>query len=128
LLQRLRLDWRRLGIMVAWAEDADEADLRLVDWVAPSVSPAWYLRSFRCGAVPICEPQADAPLEAARATLNANDRNRLLGDAERLMRGSVVFIPLAAPVRWSLVRDLPGFNENRFARHTLTDLRNGSGQ
>jgi peptide/nickel transport system substrate-binding protein len=114
--------------MVAHAGDPEDADLALLDRVAPSVSPAWYLRSFRCGAAPICEPQADAPLEAARETLNAGERNRLLGEAERLMRDAVVFIPLAAPVRWSLVRDLPGFRENRFAHHPLSDLRNGNGQ
>lgn len=125
LLQRLRADWGRLGIMVAHADEEEDADLALVDRVAPSVSPAWYLRSFRCGAVPVCEPQADAPLEAARETLNAGERNRLFGEAERLMRDAIVFIPLAAPVRWSLVRDLPGFRENRFARHPLSDLRNG---
>ena len=128
LLQRLRTDWGRLGIMVAHADDAEDADLALIDQVAPSVSPAWYLRSFRCGVVPVCEPQADAPLEAARATLDAGERSRLFGEAERLMREAVVFMPLAAPARWSLVRDLPGFRENRFARHPLSDLRNGSGR
>lgn len=128
LIERLRADWRRLGIMVAHADDEDEADLKLIDWVAPSVSPAWYLRSFRCGAVPVCEPQAEAALEGARETLNASDRSRLLADAERAMRASVVFMPLAAPVRWSLVRDLPGFQENRFARHSLSDLRQDGGR
>ncbi|URD60660.1 ABC transporter substrate-binding protein [Sphingomonas sp. KRR8] len=128
LLQRLRADWRRLGIMVAHADDEDEADLRLIDWVAPSVSPAWYLRSFRCGAVPICVPQAEEPLNIARETLNVAERNARLAEAERMMRDNVLFMPLAAPVRWSLVRDLPGFQENRFARHSLSDLRNGSSQ
>ena len=38
-------------------------------------------------------------------------------DAENLL------IPLAAPIRWSLVSaDAPGFGENRFGRHTLVAL------
>jgi len=128
LLGRLRADWRRLGIQVVHSDDADQADLKLIDWVAPSVSPAWYLRSFRCGAVPICEPAAEPALEGARESLSAGERNQLLAAAERQMRDAVLFMPLAAPVRWSLVRDLPGFQENRFARHSLSDLRNDNGQ
>jgi peptide/nickel transport system substrate-binding protein len=34
-----------------------------------------------------------------------------------------LFIPIAAPVRWSLVSNrIEGFAGNRFARHTLTSL------
>ena len=40
------------------------------------------------------------------------------------MREAVLFIPVAAPVRWSLVsRTVTGFAENRFARHSLVGLR-----
>jgi peptide/nickel transport system substrate-binding protein len=36
----------------------------------------------------------------------------------------VVLLPLAAPIRWSLVSDrAPGFAGNRFAIHTLTSLK-----
>lgn len=128
LLGRLRSDWRRLGLQVVHSDDADQADLKLIDWVAPSVSPAWYLRSFRCDAAAICAPAAEPDLVSARASLSTAQRNQLLASAERQMRDATVFIPLAAPVRWSLVRDLPGFQENRFARHSLSDLRNDSGQ
>ena len=123
VLARLRADWGALGLDVEQAVSDRSADFRLIDWVAPSVSPAWYLRSFRCDAVPICSPEADARLEAARVTLDARERARLFYEAERLMRDEVLFIPIAAPIRWSLVRGLPGFVENRFARHGLTDLR-----
>jgi peptide/nickel transport system substrate-binding protein len=44
------------------------------------------------------------------------------------MREAVLFIPIATPVRWLLTgRDIVGFAENRFARHTLTGLRGGAG-
>lgn len=123
LLARLRADWGALGLDVEPATSERSADFRLLDQVAPSISPAWYLRSFRCDAVPVCAEEADSRLEAARVTLDAGERARLFSEAERLMRDRVLFIPLTAPVRWSLVRGLPGFVENRFARHGLTDLR-----
>jgi len=124
LLQRLRSDWGALGLAVELAGRGAPADFRLVDQVAPSTSPAWFLRSFRCDAVPVCSEQADERLDAARATLDPRQRAQLFFEAERLMRDEVLFLPLAAPLRWSLVRGLPGFVENRFARHALTDLRN----
>jgi peptide/nickel transport system substrate-binding protein len=123
LLARLRADWGALGFDVEQAETERSADFRFVDQVAPSMSPAWYLRSFRCGAVPVCSEEADTRLEAARMTLDARERARLFYEAERLMRDRVLFLPIATPVRWSLVARLPGFVENRFARHGLTDLR-----
>jgi oligopeptide transport system substrate-binding protein len=124
LLERLRADWSPLGLSVEAAERGQPADLRVVDAVAPSIAPAWFLRSFRCGAVPICSEEADALLDAARLARDARQRSALFAEAERLMREQTLFIPLAAPVRWSLVANgLPGFVENRFARHPLWNLR-----
>jgi oligopeptide transport system substrate-binding protein len=127
ILQRLRADWGPLGLRVERAESGRPADLRLVDLVAPSVSPAWFLRQFRCEVAPICSEEADALLDAARAASVAPQRSALFAEAERQIREQTLFIPVAAPVRWSLVaRGLPGFAENRFARHTLVALRGGT--
>lgn len=124
LLERLRADWQPLGLGVEMAGDGERADLLLVDRVAPSVSPAWFLRQFRCGTAPVCSEEADSLLDAARTAPVAVQRHALFGDAERIMRESVLFLPVAAPVRWSLVaRGFPGFAENRFARHSLAGLR-----
>ncbi|WP_205478798.1 ABC transporter substrate-binding protein [Sphingomonas arenae] len=129
VLQRLRTDWAPLGIAVEAAGRDAPADLRFVDLVAPSLSPAWFLRQFRCEVAPICSEETDKLLAAARTTPFAPQRNALLGEAERQMRQQVLFMPIAAPVRWSLVgRDIPGFAENRFARHPLTNLRERPGQ
>jgi peptide/nickel transport system substrate-binding protein len=44
------------------------------------------------------------------------------------MDQAVLFIPLTAPVRWSLVSSrVKGFAGNRFARHTLTELQDSPG-
>lgn len=124
ILERLRQDWGILGLEVARAERNRRADFRWVDSVAPSVSPAWFLRSLRCEAVPVCLESADRLLDAARLTGFAPQRSAFFAEAEAQMRDSVLFMPVAAPVRWSLVgRSIGGFNENRFARHPLTDLR-----
>lgn len=129
VLRRLQADWGPLGLQVERTERARGADLRLLDLVAPSVSPAWFLRQFRCEIAPICSEEADELLAAARTAPVAAQRNALFADAERLIREQTLFLPIAAPVRWSLVsRALPGFAENRFARHTLTNLRNQPGE
>ncbi len=124
LLQRLRTDWGVLGVTLEPATRGQPADLRLVDQVAPSGSPAWFLRQFRCGAAPICVPTADPLLEAARTTRDAGERASLFAQAERQMSDATLFMPLTAPVRWSLAASgISNFVENRFARHPLTSLR-----
>jgi peptide/nickel transport system substrate-binding protein len=123
LLNRLRRDWGLFGISVERAERASAADLRLIDEVAPSNSPAWFLRGFRCGAAKVCDEQADEFLEGARATLVLPQRGPLLLEASRRIDAVQLFIPVAAPIRWSLVSPrISGFAGNRFAVHTLTGL------
>ncbi len=124
VLKRLRADWAPLGIGVEAAGRGTSADFRLLDAVAPSVSPAWFLRQFRCEAAAVCLPDTDELLQSARLTQSPQQRQQFLADAERQMRESVLFIPIAAPVRWSLVGPgVTGFAGNRFARHPLTGLR-----
>jgi peptide/nickel transport system substrate-binding protein len=130
LLNRLTADWGVLGISVERARALASADLKLVDLVAPSTSPAWFLRQFRCGVAPVCDAQADKLLDAARDALIPAQRGALLAQAAGRIDQAQLFIPLTAPVRWSLVSNrVPGFAGNRYARHTLTDLdqRPGSG-
>jgi peptide/nickel transport system substrate-binding protein len=124
LLDRLARDWAPLGIRVAPAEKGVATDLRLVDAVAPSTSPAWFLRQFRCGVTPICDPKADELLDAARAAPVAAQRGALLAEAARMIDEETLYLPIAAPVRWSLVSpSVSGFATNRFARHPLTGLQ-----
>ena len=127
ILARLKADWEPLGLEVEEA-GAEPADFRVIDEVAPSTSPAWFLRRFRCDYVPVCSPEADQLLDAARLTGFPPQRSRFFADAERIMREQVLFLPIAAPIRWSLAgRDVEGFAENRFGRHTLSDLRMARG-
>ena len=123
LFNRLTADWGLLGIRLERAAKAQPTDLQLIDAVAPSASPAWFLRQFRCEVAPICVADAQPLLDAARAAPVAAQRAALLAEAARLMDEEQVFIPIAAPIRWALVSGrIEGFAGNRFARHTLTSL------
>jgi len=123
LLQRLRLDWGSLGLRVEAVGQGDGADFALVDRVAPTGSPAWFVRRFRCAEAAICLKKADALMDSARLATVAAQRQAFLSEAARLLEGEVAFIPIAAPIRWSLVGNkIPGFTENIVGRHPLVGL------
>jgi ABC-type transport system substrate-binding protein len=84
---------------------------------------AWYLRNFTCDRVRPCSPDADAALAGARETQDVGERRALLAKADRLMTDSMLFVPIASPVRWSLVSPrLTGFRRNPFGRHDPGEL------
>jgi peptide/nickel transport system substrate-binding protein len=122
LLRLLQRDWGQLGFTVERAKSG-AADFAIVDEVAPSSSAAWFVRRFRCTAVPVCDPKADELMDSARQTPVPAQRYALLAQAAALIDAGQLFIPIAAPVRWSLVSNrIQNFAGNRYARHTLTDL------
>lgn len=128
LLRALVRSWGALGFPVERAPQGAPADFRLIDEVAPSSSPAWFLRAFHCGATPVCDAEIDTILDAARQTVVPQQRSALLQQAGAAIDDEQLFIPITAPVRWSLVgRRVPGFAGNRFAVHTLTGLQQRSG-
>jgi peptide/nickel transport system substrate-binding protein len=123
LFQLLSRDWGALGFKIDRAESGADADFALIDNVAPSSSPAWFIRRFRCAVVPVCDSDADDLMDAAREIPVPAQRYALLAQAAEKIDEAQLFIPIAAPVRWSLVsRRIEGFAGNRFARHTLTGL------
>lgn len=129
LLRELARDWGALSIKVQWAERRADADFILIDEVAPSTSAAWFVRRFRCGATPICDPQADELMDAARQTPVPAQRYALLSQAAARVDDAQLFIPITAPIRWSLVSArVQGFAGNRYAAHTLTDLQQPPGR
>jgi len=123
LYDRLATDWGAIGIKLVRADKTIPTDLKLVDMVAPSASPAWFVRSFRCSLRPSCSTEADEMMDSARAETIADQRAAFIREASRLLEEEILFIPLAAPVRWSLVgQRIEGFAENIVARHPLTGL------
>lgn len=123
LFARLRRDWAAVGVETVRVPAGSAADLRLVDEVAPAGLASWYLRRFSCEASRICDPAADEMMAAARIAPDAGTRRGLLANADRILAGLGPFIPLTAPVRWSLVSPrLTGFRTNAFGRHPVGEL------
>jgi oligopeptide transport system substrate-binding protein len=123
LFRLLQRDWSQLGFTVEGVQDASDADFTLIDEVAPSTSPSWFARQFRCSGVPVCDSQADELMDGARQAPVPAQRYALIAQAAALIDRDQLFIPITAPVRWSLVSArIQNFAGNRYARHTLTGL------
>lgn len=122
LHRRLRFAWGSIGIDVRHVPLASaQADLRLIDRVAPYDSARWYLRE----ACAPCGAEAEAAIEAARIAPSANERARALALADAALDADAAFIPLSRPIRWSLVSlRLQAFQRNSRAWHPLDHLRN----
>lgn len=119
----LRRDWRAIGVEAERVAPDADADLRLIDEVAPAMMAPWYLRHFTCEASRICDAIADEALAAAREARVPAERRALLAKADSVLAELVVFVPISAPVRWSLVSPrLTGFRRNPFARHFTGEL------
>lgn len=123
LFARLRRDWAAVGVESRRVPAQAAADLRLVDEVAPAALASWYLRRFSCEASRVCDPAADEMMATARTAPDVASRRSRLAEADRLIAGLGPFIPLTAPVRWSLVAPrLTGFRPNAFGRHPIGEL------
>jgi oligopeptide transport system substrate-binding protein len=123
LFARLRADWAAIGIRAERVPETGPGDLRLIDETAPAGLASWYLRHFTCEASRLCLPAADEMMAAARIAPNAAARRGLVANADRILAAHAPYIPLAAPVRWSLVAPrLTGFRPNAFGRHPIAEL------
>jgi len=118
----LRRDWRMIGIEAERVPAGQQADLIFIDEVAPANLGSWYLRHFTCEASGVCDPAADTALQAARLATTPAERSAQFALADGILSRAAPFIPLTAPVRWSLVRRLDGFRPNPFARHPAVNL------
>jgi oligopeptide transport system substrate-binding protein len=121
LWARLARDLYAIGVRpLRVAIDATDADLRLIDTVAPYDSARWYL-SEACVA---CSTEAHDAIEAARLANTLDARARASASADRILTDDVAFIPLARPFRWSLAAlRLRQWQANARAWHPLNRLR-----
>lgn len=124
LFRELAADLAAIGIRLERVEDAGEADLTLVDRVARYGSARWFLNQFNCALdTGLCVPEADARVAEARSQIDPMVRAALFAEAEAELAASNVYIPIGAPIRWSLVRGgIEGFQENRWNVHPLLPL------
>jgi peptide/nickel transport system substrate-binding protein len=123
LFAHLRRDWRAVGVDAVAVAPQQEADLRLIDEVAPADLAPWYFRQFQCGVSAVCDDRADQLLEAARNSLDPAERQALLIEVDRLLVAAAPFLPIGQPVRWSIRSErLNAFRPNVYARHAATEL------
>lgn len=124
LFGRLAADWRRVGIETERVTTVEDADLVLIDRVAPAGSALWYLSQVACPTPLACSKEARDALLAARKAESLFERGTQLAIADRTIAGAGLYIPLTRPLRWSLVaRQLTLFRENPKAWHPLHRLR-----
>ncbi len=114
-------DLRAAGIEPVRVPPGAAADLRLIDAVAPYDSGRWYLAT----ACVACSAAAQASIDAARDAPTLALRSRYIAEADAALTADATFIPLARPLRWSLVAlRLRAWTGNSRAWHPLNHLRN----
>lgn len=111
---------RRIGVLARRVALDAPADLRLVDLVAPYDSGRWFVQT----ACAPCAPEAADRVAAGRDAGSLADRAQRIAEADAALAADVAFIPLAQPLRWSLVAPgLDGWQRNVRAWHPLDHLR-----
>ena len=96
------------------------ADLRLIDAVAPYDSGRWYVAT----ACQLCSEATQTAIDAARDADSPRMRAQQIAIADAALASEVAFIPIARPLRWSLVSiRLKAWTGNSRAWHPLNHLR-----
>lgn len=120
----VRRDLARIGISVRRVPENDRADLRLVDMAARYGRATWFLNQLSCTVQKaVCSPAGDERVAEARRALDPAARAALLAEAEAEITAANGFIPIARPLRWSMVRSgTTGFAQNPWGWHPLPPM------
>lgn len=124
LFRGIARDWARVGVRAVKVAPGEGAELEWRDRLARYSSPRWYLNQFNCGLeIGLCSEEVD---EIVRASLTESDprvKRSLMAEAHAILVKEEVFIPLGAPVRWSLVRgSIENYEPNPWGLHPLFPL------
>ncbi len=124
LFDALARDFAAIGVGVRRAGPGETADLMLRDRVARYGAARWFLNQFNCQVSrKVCSTDADYLVALGVDASDAAEEASLLAEAETTLLATNLYIPLGAPVRWSLVRgDINGFLENGWNVHPLFPL------
>lgn len=127
LFRELAADWAEIGVTAVRVREGEPADLEFLDALARLGGRRWYLDQFACPVRrTLCSPEADELVRQSAREADPVARAAMLAEAEERLTAMGGFIPLGAPVRWSLVRgNIEGFAENRWALHPLLPLALG---
>lgn len=124
LFRQLAAAWATIGVSAVRVAPGDGAELDLRDNLARYSSPRWYLNQFHCSLkAGLCSPEADALVRQSLTEPDAAAREQLLLQAHQALNAREVFIPIGAPVRWSLVRgSIRNYLANQWGLHPLFPL------
>ena len=124
LFAGLAEQYAAIGLTLTRARAATRADLALRDRVARFAGARWFLNQFHCGmSTAICSPDVDLLVGLAVAARDPAQQAGYLAQAEAALAATNGYIPIGAPIRWSLVRSgVAGFAENVWAIHPLFPL------
>ena len=124
LFDQLADRWGEIGITVLRVAPGEGADLELRDRLARYSSPRWFLNQFNCELeIGLCSPETDRLVRESLQLRDPVEKERVLAEAHAALVSEEVFIPLGAPVRWSLVRGaLNAYQANQWGLHPLFPL------
>ena len=118
----LLAEFQSVVAAVEWVADLQK-ELYERQLSAPGGSALWYLNALACPSTDACSDEAMAALDGARDAQSLAQRGVELATADQLLAASGLYVPLARPLRWSLVANrLNQFKENGRAWHPLTAL------
>ncbi len=123
LFKRIQSDLRRVGLDARKVSRSEDADVQLIDEIAPYDSAQWFLKQFTCAKTSVCLNDADAQIAEADAATNLQIKARLYAEVENILVDHYNFIPIAVPIRWSIARQgQRGFAVNPRGWHPLNPL------
>lgn len=124
LFAHLAADLRAIGLDSRQVGANAPADLRLLDVVARYPMSLWFLHQFDCRVrAGLCNSAVDALVMRALEQPDPAIRADRLADAEAALTRANVFVPIAPPLRWSLVSgNVSAFSPNRWNVHPLMEL------
>ncbi|MCW3845696.1 ABC transporter substrate-binding protein [Sphingomonas sp. LB-2] len=108
-----------VGISVRRVGLEDDADLRLIDAVAPYDSGRWFLVT----ACQLCSEDSATLIATARDAPDLYNRAHRIAEADAMLTADSAYIPIAQPFRWAIVTArLNGWQGNSRAWHPLNHL------
>jgi ABC-type transport system substrate-binding protein len=124
LFAGLRNQYSTIGVNLTRAREPEQADLRLRDRIARFGGSRWFLNQFHCDlSERQCSQDVDFLVQLAVETSDPAEAASYLEEAETALTATNPFIPIGAPIRWSMVRaDVDAFSENPWNVHPLFPL------
>jgi len=124
LFDELSQNWATIGVDTVRVAPGEGADLELRDRLARYSSPRWFLNQFNCELeIGLCSAEADELVVQSLTIRDPLAKRQAFAEAHAALVTEEVFIPLGAPVRWSLVRGAIGaYVPNQWGLHPLFPL------